>query len=115
MVYIIKKQRKRRVIRFVNCKKEVDPENYCCEWLLLYTPWRNEEFNLYHGKTTYIDAFASQRHAIEKKIKIYEPMAAILDTIEDEMNEYSTERFDDVAPATKHEEFQHKITKYSTL
>ena len=42
-------------------------------------------------------------------MKIYEPMAAILDTIEDEMDEYSTERFDDVAPATEHEEFQHKL------
>ena len=106
---LIKKRRKRKVIRFVNYKRKVDPENYCRERLLLYTAWRNEEFDLYHGKATYVDAFTSQRHAIEKKMKIYEPMAAILDTIEDEMGEYCAEIFDDVAPGTQHEESQHQL------
>ena len=53
---VIKKQKKRKVIHFVNYKKKIDPENYCCEYLLLYTEWRNEEHDLNHGKATYCEA-----------------------------------------------------------
>ena len=93
----------------MNYKKKSDPENFCQEWLLLYTAWRHEENDLYHGKTSYIDAFESQKHIIEAKMKIYEPMSRILETITDEIDEDTVNMKDVVAPATQHEESQHKL------
>ena len=39
----IKLHKHRKVIRFVNYKYKVDPENYCREKLLLYIPWQQNE------------------------------------------------------------------------
>ena len=47
---ILYKRRKSKIIQFVNYKQKLDPENYYRECLLLYTPWRHEEKDLYHGK-----------------------------------------------------------------
>ena len=53
-----------KVIHFINYKYKLDPENYCRERLLLYTPRRCEERDLYHGKQTYIDACDLKRSVI---------------------------------------------------
>ena len=47
---ILYKRRKSKIIRFVNYKQKLDPENYYREILLLYTPWQHEETDLYDGK-----------------------------------------------------------------
>ena len=71
--------------------------------------WRNEENDLYHGKTSYIDAFESQKHIIKARMKIYEPMSQILETITDEIDEDAVNMYDDVVSASQHEESQHKL------
>ena len=82
----IHKHKVPKVIRFVNYKYKLDPENYCRERLLLYTPWRHEEIDLYYGKETYIETFEVQRQCIENKMKM---------------------NYDDIAPSTQHEELEH--------
>ena len=61
------------------------------------------------GKTSYIDAFESQKHIIEAKMKMYEPMSQILVTTIDEIDEDAVNMYDDVAPAIQHQESQHKL------
>ncbi len=39
----IKKRRKSKVIRFVHYGKQLDPQNYCREQLLLFVPWKDED------------------------------------------------------------------------
>ena len=41
-------------------------------------------------------------------MKTYEPLSAILNTITDEIEE-GTVKYDDVVPATQHEESQHRL------
>ena len=43
---IMKLHKKHKIIRFVNYKFKIDPENYCREKLLLYIPWINNELNI---------------------------------------------------------------------
>ena len=64
---IIHKRKVPKVIRFVNYKYKLDPENYCRERLLLYTPWRHEETDLYYGKETYIEAFEVKDNVLKTK------------------------------------------------
>ena len=45
----------------------------------------------------------------QAKMRIYEPMSQVLDTIADEVDEDSPKIYDDIAPATQHEESQHKL------
>ena len=54
---IIHSQKVPKVIRFVNDKYKLDPENYCRERLLLNTHWRHGETDLYYGKEIYVEAF----------------------------------------------------------
>ena len=53
---IMKLRKKCKIIRFVNYKFKIDPENYCREKLLLYIPWINNELNILQSFTTYIEA-----------------------------------------------------------
>ena len=66
---VIYKHKKCKVIHFVNFKYKVDPVNYFQEQLLLYTPWRCEETDLYYGKQKYVEAFDLKRSVIEEKKK----------------------------------------------
>ena len=97
-----------KVIQFVNYKYKLDPENYCREQLLLYTSWRSEHTDLYHGKKTYPEAFATKRHDIESKMRVCEPMAEELTNAIEIFKQDSLD-FDDVAPSTQHEEFDHQL------
>ena len=91
----------------MNYKQKLDPENYYRERLLLYTPWRHEETDLYHGKQTYAEAFDCMKNMIQHKMAVYEPMAQILrETVEVFENEQISREYDDVAPSTQHEETQ---------
>ena len=47
------KRKKAKIIRSVRFNKENDPENYCREQLMLYTPWRNEQKDLIKDCKTY--------------------------------------------------------------
>ena len=82
---IIKLRRHRKVIRFVNYKYKVDPENYCREKLLLYIPWQHDELKILKKHKTYIDAYNYYQKDIQIKMKIFEPAAR---TIENAMIEY---------------------------
>ena len=77
---------------------------------MLYTPWRDEQADLYHEKNTYVESFDCMKHIIQNKMEVYEPMAQILsDAIEVFMREDIPTEYDDVAPSTQYEEDQHII------
>ena len=76
---------------------------------IINTPRRNEECDLYYGMSTYADAFELKKHIIEDKMKTYKPISAILNTITDEIEAEGATNYDDVAPATQHEESQHRL------
>ena len=67
------------MIRFVNYKYKVDPENYCREKLLLYIPWQQNELKILEKFKTYIDAYNHFQKQIHEKMKIYEPAAQIIE------------------------------------
>ena len=76
---ILKLRKHRKVIRFVNYKYKIDPENYCREKLLLYIPWQNNELNILKNYKTYIDAYNNFQKQIHDKMKIFEPAAQIIE------------------------------------
>ena len=75
---ILKLHKHRKVIRFVNYKYKIDPENYCREKLLLYIPWNNNELQILQTYKTYIDAYNHFQKQIHEKMKIFEPAAHII-------------------------------------
>ena len=75
----IKLRKQCKVIRFVNYKYKIDPENYCREKLLLYVPWQHNELNILKTHTTYIDAYNHFQKKITEKMKIYEPATQIIE------------------------------------
>ena len=94
----------------MNYKQKLDPENYYRERLLLYTPWRHEETDLYHGKRTYAEASDCMKNMIQHKMAVYEPRVQILrEAVEVFENEQISREYDDVAPSTQHEETQHEL------
>ena len=54
---VMKLRKKHKIIRFVNYKFKIDPENYCREKLLLHIPWINNELNILQRFTTDIEAY----------------------------------------------------------
>ena len=100
---VLYKRKKNKVIRFVNYRKHLDPENFYREKLLLYTPWRYEEKDLYHGQKNYKEAYEIKREIIFLKMKEYEPLSQILKEAEDQLENERQEIFTDIAPSTKHE------------
>lgn len=76
---ILKLRKKRKIIRFVNYKYKIDPENYCREKLLLYIPWIESELNILQNFTNYIEAYNFNRQDIHNKMKMYEPAAEIIE------------------------------------
>ena len=66
---ILKLRKKSKIIRFVNYKYKIDPENYCREKLLLYIPWKENELNLLQNFTNYIEAYNFHQKEIQKKCK----------------------------------------------
>ena len=105
---IIKKHTKPKVIHCINYRKKIDTENIR-EQLLLYTSWRNEECDLYHGMSTYADAFELQKHITADKMKTYKPLSAILNMIAAEIEAEREAHYHDIAPATQHEESQYRL------
>ena len=69
----------RKVIRFVNYKYKIDPENYSREKLLLYIPWQHDELQILQKHKTYIDAYNYYQKQIQIKMKIFEPTAKTID------------------------------------
>ena len=76
---IIRLRKHRKVIRFVNYKYKVDPENYCREKLLLYIPWQKDELAILDTYETYMDAYNYYQPQILDRMKIYEPNAKIIE------------------------------------
>ena len=105
---ILTRRKKRKVLRFVNYKEKVDPENYYRERLLLYVPWRKESTDLFHGQASYHDAFKLKTPQIVQMMQIYEPMSHILEEamllLEQEQQMENCE----TAPSTQHEDIVHQ-------
>ena len=58
-IMLIKRQ-KHRIIQSVRFNKNKDPENYCREQIMLYTPWRNEKMCSKFSTLTRIDLSMSK-------------------------------------------------------
>jgi len=72
-----------KVIRFVNYRKKSDSEEYFRERLMLYTAWRKED-DIKGELHSYAEAFQAQKHTVMEQISKFEPMAAVLQDVEDE-------------------------------
>ena len=87
-ITLIQRQ-KPRIIQSVRFNKNKDPENYCQEQIMLYTPWRNEK-DLLKDYNTYQDRFEEVKDLIEENIKQYENHSEVLDqTVQDIESETS--------------------------
>ena len=86
---ILKLHKQCKVIRFINYKYKIDPENYCHEKLLLYIPWQHNQLNILQTHKTYIDAYNNVQKKIIEKMKIYEPAAQIIEHALLEYEEHS--------------------------
>ena len=105
---VLYKREKKKVIRFVNYRKNLDPENFYREKLLLYTPWQCEEKDLFHGKNTYYEAYELKKDLIFAKMMDYEPLSRILHEAEQEYQKNDDDHFDDLVPSTQNENRLHE-------
>ena len=81
-ITLIKRQ-KPRIIRSVRFNKNKDPENYCREQIMLYTPWRNEKKDVLKNFNTYQDRFEHIKELIEENRKQYENHSAVVKRLKD--------------------------------
>ena len=100
---VLVKRRKPKIIRSVRFNKNKDPENYCREQLMLYTPWRNENKDLLKDFETYQERFEKLQDVIDEKRQEYEHHTEILDQA---VQDIESEEFAHVAPNTQHREEQ---------
>ena len=89
---------KPKIIRYVKYNKNVDPENYFREQLMLYHPWRNEDTDLLNGNDSYEESFKVNSNAIELKMSQYDGNKQLLDNVEKATDTLNLESFDDVCP-----------------
>ena len=91
-----------RIIRYVRYNKKKDPENYCREHLMLFSPWRNEQKDILASFATFEVHYNSLKTSTEPKSNECEHHTEELELarqlIEDEGNAY-----DQIAPNTKQE------------
>ena len=89
-IMLINRQ-KPRIIRSVRFNKNKDPEHYCQEQIMLYTPWTNEKKDLLKNFNTYQDRFENVKGLIEENRKQYENHSQVLgqsvQDIESKVNE----------------------------
>ena len=100
------KRQKPRMIRSVRFNKNKDPENYCREQIMLYTPLRNEKKDLLKDLQTYQDRFENVRDLIEENRKHYENHS---DVIDQAVQDIESEEFGNVvAPNAQYRDEQDK-------
>ena len=87
-----------KIIRYVKYNKNVDPENYFREQLMLFYPWRNEETDLLNGFETYENSFKAVSKAIEMTKREYDRNTELLDQVESATTAICLDNFDDVFP-----------------
>ena len=99
---VLKQRTKNKVIRFRNYRLKNDSENYYRERLMLYVPWKKETDIL--GKFgSYEEAFTTKHDEVKQKMEIYEPMSAVLELVDEELELETHENDPVVAPSTQHE------------
>ena len=81
------KRKKARIIRSVRFNKENDPENYCREQLMLYTPWRNEEKDLIKDCKTYQERYKQVEAIVKSNKEQYEYHSDILEKAIKDLND----------------------------
>ena len=104
-ITLIKRQ-KPRIIRSVRFNKNKDPENYCREQIMLYTPWRNEKKDVLKNFNTYQDRFEHIKELIEENRKQYENHSAVLNHALQEIERDASENI--VAPNAQYRDEQDK-------
>jgi endonuclease/exonuclease/phosphatase (EEP) superfamily protein YafD len=102
---ILVKRNKPRIIRSVRFNKNKDPENYCREQIMLYTPWRNEKKDLLKYFQTYQDRFQDVKDVIEKNRKQYENHSEVLDQA---VQDIESDEYNIVAPNAQYRDEQDK-------
>ena len=75
-----------KVIRSIRFYKDRDPENYCREQLMLYTPWRKESTDLLANCESYAERFEQLNHVILRNNQQYECHNKILQKAIDDFN-----------------------------
>ena len=100
--YKLVKREKAKIIRSVRYHKDKDPENYCREQLMLYSPWRQEEIDLINDCQTYQQRFEQIKDIIVCKRTQYEYHSEILEKAIERFSNGESENFDNVAPNAEH-------------
>ena len=102
------KTHKPRIIRSVRFNKNKDPENYCQEQIMLYTPWRNEKKDLLKDFNMYQDRFENVKDLIEHR-KQYENHSEIPDQAVQDIESEANENV--VAPNAQYRNEQDKLAQ----
>ena len=66
---LVKKRSKARIIRSCWFNKDIEPEKYYRELLMLFTSWRNEETDLIGSSCSYQEHYKQMCNAIRSKMK----------------------------------------------
>ena len=99
---MLRQRTKDKVIRFQNYSEKNDPENYYRERLMLYVPWRKEE-DIKGSFGSYEEAFRAKSDEVKWKMATYEPMSAVLESVDEELQQEAHKHDPVVAPSTQHE------------
>ena len=99
---MLRRRTKDKVIRFRNYSEKNDPENYYRERLMLYVPWRKEE-DIKGSFGSYEEAFRAKSDEVKWKMATYEPMFAVLESVDEELQQEAHKHDPVVAPSTQHE------------
>ena len=69
---------------------------------MLYVPWRKEQ-DILGSFASYEEAFRSKSDEVKQKMATYEPMSAVLELVDQELEQETHEHDPVVAPSTQHE------------
>ena len=102
---LMKKRKKQKVIRYQPITLNADKECHYRQLIMLFTSWRKEETDLFHGCQTYEESYLKMKNVIAHNKSNYEKITLDLDENLldncDEMEDY--QRFV-VSPENEHQE-----------
>ena len=99
-----------KIIRCVRYSKNVDPENYFREKLMLYIPWRKEDADISSNYSSYEDRYRALEVKVNLVASMFEHNAQEMDkALEDVKAEEQLEKaWDEMVPLTQHTEVDDK-------
>lgn len=104
--FTLVKGTKPKIVRSVRFNTNKDPENYCREQLMLYTPWRNESKDLIQNCQSYQECYEQLKDIITKNREQYECHTEVLDKAIENVDFQELEEFPGTTPNTQFKDQQ---------